>query len=129
MTNAEQGNKLHDELIRAFSAHFNINVLQPRHIQPIPLTDEQLARYTGTYQYREAGDYYLTMTQTEDNQLVLHDPNDGMTNTFLPVDDTTFVEIEEGFEITFDRDAETNAVLSVDYNGAYTFHRVDDLPN
>ncbi|MDF1622485.1 MAG: serine hydrolase [Pseudohongiella nitratireducens] len=129
MTNAEQGNKLHDELIRAFSAHYNINVLQPRHIQPIPLTDDQLARYTGTYQYREAGDYYLTMTQTEDNQLVLHDPNDGMTNTFLPVDDNTFVEVEEGFEITFDRDAETNAVLSVDYNGAYTFYRVDDLPN
>lgn len=50
-----------------------------------------------------------------------------MTNTFLPVDDTTFVEIEEGFEVTFQIDPETNAVLSVDYNGAYTFHRVDDV--
>lgn len=52
-----------------------------------------------------------------------------MTNTFLPIDDTTFVEIEEGFEVTFEIDPETNAVLSVDYNGAYTFHRVDDLLN
>jgi len=67
------------------------------------------------------------MTQTEDNQLVLHDPNDGMTNTFLPVDDTTFVEIEEGFEVTFEIDPDTNAVLSVDYNGAYTFYRVDEV--
>lgn len=67
------------------------------------------------------------MTQTEDNQLVLHDPNDGMTNTFLPVDDTTFVEIEEGFEVTFEIDPETNAVLSVDYNAVYTFHRVDNV--
>lgn len=129
MTNSAQGDKLHDEILRAFSMFFDINVLQPKYIQPVNLEESTLERFIGKYHFREMGDYYLEISIDSDSQLILYDPNDGMENTFLPINDSTFVERSEGFEIIFEMDPLTDSVQSVNYNGAYTFYKINVSDN
>lgn len=126
MTNGVQGDKLHDEILRAFSMFFDISVLQPKYIQPVNLEESTLENFIGKYHFREMGDYYLEMSIDSNNQLTLYDPNDGMENTFLPINDSTFVERFEGLELTFKMDTLTDSIVSVDYNGAYTFYKVNE---
>ncbi|QEC53067.1 hypothetical protein FRZ59_12460 [Anseongella ginsenosidimutans] len=57
-------------------------------------------------------------------RLILYDPNDGMKNSYLPINDSTFVETNDASEISFATDIQTGQVKSMDFSGAFTFYKI-----
>src|SRR5690606_37197258 len=120
-----QGHMLQDDILRSFSNFFPIEVKESRRIQPANLKSEALRRFTGHYQINEELEYPLKASIGSENQLILYDPNDGMRSAYLPLNDSTFIEIDSGLEIRFTTDSQSGKVKSMDFSGMYTFDKVD----
>lgn len=125
MTNAAQGRRLQEDILRSFSNFFQINIMKPRHIQPVNPGRDELEKFTGNYQLKEALPYPLSLSANSENQLVLYDPNDGMKNIYLPLNDTAFIEINDGSIISFRRTPRTGKIKSMNFSAAYTFYKVE----
>lgn len=125
MTNGENGDKVHDDILRSFDNFFGLNSFNPKYIKPIQLTDEQLAKLTGKYQYREMGEYFLEVLIDDSKRIVLYDPNDETKHTYVPLSKTKFVDVQSGSESFFVQDSLTGNIDRMDYAGAYTFHKVE----
>jgi CubicO group peptidase (beta-lactamase class C family) len=125
MTNGEQGDKVHDDIVRSFSSFFDINVREPKYVQPIDLSQKELLKYTGRYQFREMGDYFLEIYLKDSNKIVLYDPNDKTKHTYVPISKTDFVDIENGLKSSFVVNTLTGEIKAMNYSGVYTFHKED----
>jgi CubicO group peptidase (beta-lactamase class C family) len=124
MVNAEQGHIIQDDILRSFSNFFSVEVKEPRHIQPVNMGREELKKFTGNYQLKEEMEYPLEVSIGFENKLILYDPNDGMRNTYMPLNDSTFIEMNSGLEISFTTDSQTGKIKSMDFSGMYTFYKV-----
>ena len=126
MTNATQGHMFWDEILRSFSNFFQlINMKETRYIQSFHIKREELIKFTGHYQLKPALEYPLEASINSNGRLILYDPNDGMKNTYMPLDNQTFIDINSGLEIRFETDKKTGKINSMDLSGVYTFYKID----
>lgn len=124
LTNSENGNLLHDEILRSFSTINNLGILPQAIIKPKKLDSEKAKAYLGKYQFKEMGDYFLDLSLNNKNYFILTDKNDGMIKTYIPTDNNEFIEKEEGSKISFERDSLTNKVVKLKF-GSYIFYKVN----
>lgn len=125
MTNAAQGRVLHEDILRSFSGFFNFGIKSPRHVQPAALEKEQLEIFAGDYLIDEELEYPLKVSINSENQLVLFDPNDGMKQSYLPLNDSVFIEVDDGSEISFRTNPATGKVERMNFSGVYTFYKME----
>lgn len=125
MTNAGQGDKLHDDVLRSFSKFFDSNIFKPKFVKPIELSEKKRAAINGRYQFKKMGEYFLEITSDSLGRFILYDPNDESRVTYVAVSETEFVDVESGNKSSFAIDPETGKVVTMNYNGAYTFQKLD----
>lgn len=124
MTNADNGNKLIGEIIRAVSGYYNWGIMNSRLVEPIQLSSEQLDKFAGKYkldfQVPDIGDYIVDLT-VKDGKLYMDDPNNDQHNVLTPTEERKFLDIEKGDEIIFE---EENESLSLVWNHRFRFHKM-----
>lgn len=125
MTNAGQGNTLHDDVLRSFSSFFKNDVFKAQFITPIKLDENALATLTGKYHFKEMGAYFLDLSVGENNQLILYDSNDQSTVKYVPLSPTELIDIESGNKASFAIDSISGKVQTMNYSGAYTFEKIE----
>jgi CubicO group peptidase (beta-lactamase class C family) len=125
MTNAKQGNTLNDDILRSFSALFENSVFEPSYITPYELSEKETDALVGKYQLEEEDNYFLDVYSTDSNRIVLHDLNDGMKVTFVPVSKTEFIDVDNGGKSSFTIDSITKKVVKMNYGEGYVFKKVD----
>lgn len=104
MTSADRGGPLISEITRAISKLYGWNISNPREIEVITLSEEELKEFAGKYKYSEQvpgiGDYFVEV-KVENNGLLVFDPNNNETDHLKPVEKTKFIDIIGGNPVEF----------------------------
>lgn len=99
MTNATQGGALAQEYLRGVNTHYGWADPRIKEIDLVPLTDQQLGAFTGSYLAGE-GQPALFDVRIEDEGLRGVQTN-GNTFKLLPIGETRFVDPDDGTEVEF----------------------------
>ncbi len=124
MTNSDSGRIVRNELARALSNYYRLDLFPPKTVKKQALSAEALAAYAGEYKFEKEKDYYLTAAVEPTGDLVLKDLVDGKTNTFVAIGADKFVDRYSGEEAAFLRDKPGGAITAMVYDGDETFARV-----
>lgn len=99
MTNADNGDGLIDEILRSVSSYYNLGISNPRMVEPIKLSEEELNRFVGkyklNYQVPEIGDYIIDIS-VKDGELYVNDTNNGDTKVLTALGDLKFIDLKIG---------------------------------
>lgn len=126
MTNADNGGNLIGELLRSVSAHYGWGISEPRMIESVEISPEQLKRLTGRYVFTtQSGDEYEMNIDMEDNRLVAENPLNSRTGILIPVGQMQFVDPDTGEGTEFRIDEDTGA-YSLVWRGNIPFTRVEE---
>ncbi|MFK7781519.1 serine hydrolase domain-containing protein [Psychroserpens sp.] len=98
MTNADNGGELLLEIENAIYKHCNWSINQTETIEIIKLSDTNLKKYTGKYEFKEEG--LIIEVQFKENHLFIDNTPIGDLN-LLPITNTKFIDIESATVIEF----------------------------
>ncbi|WP_445385349.1 serine hydrolase domain-containing protein [Robiginitalea sp. IMCC44478] len=125
MTNADQGTSLMGEITRGISDYYQWEMASPREVVLTATEAGVIQGLTGNYildfQVPDIGDYIIEVS-LQDGNLFVNDPNNGDTNILKHMDSLTFIDIEKGDEVQFERDS---AGLSILWNNRFRFNRIE----
>lgn len=127
MTNADNGNSLIDEILRAISNYYDLGISSPRIVKAIKLSNDKLSRLTGkyklNYQVPNIGDYFIEIS-IKDDKLFVNDPNNGDTKVLTALGDLKFIDLAIGDEGMFQ--IEDDKVGLVWGLNRFQFYKVDE---
>ncbi len=103
MTNADNGTKLMGEIMRSISDHYGWGWNEVRIVKKMPMTEEELQAYAGSYELDMEGDIFPVTVAVEADHLKIHVILDDVYEVFYPLSDTDFIYTEEGSQISFIR--------------------------
>lgn len=125
MTNADNGNKLIGEIMNAVSGYYGWGISEPRIVEAIPLSMEQLEKFAGKYkldfQVPDIGDYIVDVS-VKNGKLYMDDSNNDQHNVLTPLEEMKFLDMEKGDEILFEGENES---LSFLWNYRFRFHKIE----
>ena len=98
MTNADNGGELISEIKNAVSKYYNWSISQPKTIEVVELSSDDLKQYLGKYELKEQN--LILEVQFKGNQLVITNTPIGNLN-LLPMTNTKFIHIESDTIIEF----------------------------
>ncbi|PHN08199.1 serine hydrolase domain-containing protein [Flavilitoribacter nigricans] len=128
MTNADNGGRLMGEIIRGISSYYDWGISQPREVELVSLSEEELASFAGRYklnfQVAGIGDYWVDVN-VKDGQLEVDDPNNGEINYLSPLEAMKFIDLTVGDEVLFSQSANQDT-LGMLWNGRFQFYKVDE---
>jgi CubicO group peptidase (beta-lactamase class C family) len=101
MANSDNGRLPRNEMIRALSDHFHLDLFPPTTVTAVHLAKATLDSYAGKYQLEEEKNHYFTVTVDARNGLAMEDLTNGKKNTFLPMGKGKFVDRYSGEEAVF----------------------------
>jgi hypothetical protein len=110
MTNADNGGKLIEEILRSISSHYNWGINNPKTIEPIELSEEELNKFTGKYEQTDLPKEwkkFVVEKEVFNGQLISINPNNNDTLFLLPVEESKFVDVKNGWEFNFLENKET----------------------
>lgn len=114
MTNADNGGPLIEEILRSISSYYDWGISNPRIIEPIALSREELNKYTGNYkldyQVPGIGDYIIEISIKND-KLFVNDPNNGDTKVLTAIGQSKFMDENIGDEGIFQLREDTVGLL------------------
>lgn len=123
MTNADNGGKLIGEIIRCMSSYYNWNFMNPRIVETVKLSKEQLSKLTGKYkldfQVPGIGDYFIEV-KVEGDKLVVNDVNSKETTILTALKENKFVDIDSGQKSSFQLESDKTGLL---WNNKYQFYK------
>lgn len=126
MTNADNGGKLINEILKSISNFYNWNISNPRIIETIELSEEQLTKLTGKYkldfQVPGIGDYIIEL-KLEGGRLVANDANKNETTILTALKENKFIDLDTGQEIQFKLESDKTGLL---WNNQYQFNKLDE---
>lgn len=108
MTNADNGGKLIQEIENAVANYYNWPISQPKIIEPVELSDEDLRKFMGKYELKEQG--VTVEVQFNDNQIFLTNTPIGNLN-LVPLSNTKFLDIASETIIEFLVDQKVNGFM------------------
>lgn len=128
MTNADNGGRLMAEIMRSVANFYNWEIAsRPREIELLAVDPEQLKSFTGRYKLQQqvpgVGDYYIE-ARIEKGQLLLHDANIDENRYLSPIDQSKFIDLENGDEVVFEEMKEGRSTAIV-FNNRYRFNRAE----
>jgi hypothetical protein len=125
MTNANNGGKIINELLRSVSDYYSWGILFPKTVELANVKPEELDKYTGKYIYEEQvpgiGDYFVEISR-EGEKLVVIDPNNGERDEVSALDRLHYIDLEDGDEVQFRVNADS---ISFVWNDQYLFHKLN----
>lgn len=125
MTNADNGNGLVDEILRAISKHYDLGISNSKTIKPVKLTNEELSKLTGkyklNYQVPNIGDYFIEISIKND-KLFVNDPNNGDTKVLTALGELKFIDLAIGDEGMFQIENEKTGLVWG--NNRFQFYKV-----
>ncbi len=125
MTNADNGGHLIGEILRSVSQYYDLGVSNPKVVELIVMKEEDLKKFTGKYLYEKQvpglGDLYLEV-HMENNNLVVHDPDNGQRNELYPQEGLKFIDLEDGDSMTFQQNGDS---ISFKWNNRFLFNKVE----
>ena len=126
MTNADNGGRLINELLRSVSNYYNWGISRQKVVESIILPIESLKSFIGKYkldfQVPEIGDYEVDIT-IKDNNLFVTDPNNGETNVLIALENSKFVDLESGAEVMFQLMGDKQGLL---WDNKFHFYRIGE---
>ncbi len=124
MTNADNGGKLGDEILRSISQYYGWGISGSRTIEPIELSEDDLEKLTGTYRFDEQvnGEDYIVTVLREGNSLIVDDRNNGQRDRMVPTAAGTFIDVSDGDEMIYKVDAEP---LEFGWNNRFRFIKLE----
>lgn len=127
MTNADNGGKLIDEILRAASKHYDWKTHDTREVEIVEMNNEELTKFKGKYkldfQVPDIGDYFINIT-VQDGKLHVMDPNNNDTNLLSPQKDSKFIDLDKGDSVVFNSDENNNIGLL--WSGRFQFDKVEE---
>ena len=120
MTNADRGGALNREFMRSVSKNYGWGIRKQRVMQPFQLDDKKAADFLGTYEMQQGGRTITAVFRFENGKYNLN--AQGSDQVFHAIAENRFVQLEDGANIEFKRNAE-GAVESMVYNGRFTLKR------
>jgi CubicO group peptidase (beta-lactamase class C family) len=127
MTNADNGGQLIEEILRSISSYYDWGISNPRIVEPIKLTKEELNQFTGKYkldyQVPQIGDYIIEIS-IKDDKLFVNDPNNGDTKVLTPLGEFRFMDLKIGDEGVFQ--IEKDAVGLLWGNNRLQFYKINE---
>ena len=125
MTNADNGGRLIGEILRAVSKHYDWGISKQRVVAIEDLSEEYLKDITGKYkldfQVPDIGDYIVSLS-IKDNRIVVDDPNNGEIDRFAALEQSKYINLETGSELTIEIENDTWTLL---FNGQYRFYKME----
>lgn len=126
MTNADNGGKLINEIERSVSDYYDWNINNPRIVETIDLTEEELTEFVGkyklNYQIPGIGDYFIQVMM-KDGRLLVNDPNNNEVNLLEPLEKLKFIDLESGQSFLFQNEEGISGCLIAN---SYQFNKVGD---
>ncbi|WP_266159720.1 serine hydrolase domain-containing protein [Dyella silvatica] len=104
MTNSDNGRLPRNEMIRALSDHYRLDLFAPTTVTAVHLSKATLASYAGKYQHAEEKNHYFTVSVDAHDGLAMEDLTDGKKNVFIPLGMGKFVDRYSGEEAVFSVD-------------------------
>jgi len=127
MTSADNGGRLIGEIERSISNYYGWGTHNPREVEIIEMSNEQLEEYAGKYlldfQVPDIGDYYIDVT-IKNGKINVVDPNNNDTNLLTPQKDMMFIDLEKGDRIEVKKD--DSGAISFLWNNRFTFNKVNE---
>jgi hypothetical protein len=127
MTSADNGGRLIGEIERSISRYYNWGTNEPREVEVIEMTNEDLQKYAGMYlldvQVPDIGDYFIDVT-IKDGTLHVLDPNNGDVNLFTPQNNLNFIDLDKGDRVQIK--TSDSGKISFLWNGRFTFNKVNE---
>lgn len=125
MTNADNGGKLIEEILRAVSSYYNWGISNPKVVEVIEVEEEKLnnlvGKYMLDYQVPGIGDY-ITDIEIKDNKLFVTDPNNGDTNVLTALEELKFIDLDSGDEVVFQIGGDKLEIL---WNNRFQFFKIE----
>ncbi|HKJ48121.1 MAG TPA: serine hydrolase, partial [Christiangramia sp.] len=126
MTNADNGGKLMNEIMRSVSSHYNWGLNDPEMVEIIALEEEVLNNLAGKYlleNFEVPGiEKYVIDIDVKEDKLYINDPNNGDTNIFSPTERLKFVDLESGDEVAFTAEEDE---VGITWNGRFQFRKLE----
>lgn len=116
MTNADNGSKLMDEIFRSISAYYNLGISNPKIVEPLELSNEELSRFTGKFKqldFPKGWDEFVVEMKIENKGLISINPNNNDTLYLVPFNEMKFVDIKNGWEFEYIEDEEVNQITFI----------------
>lgn len=127
MTSADNGGRLIGEIERSISNYYNWGTNNPREVEIIEMTNDELKPYAGKYmldfQVPDIGDYFIDVT-IKDGKIHVMDPNNGDTNILTPQENLTFIDLDKGDRLEIK--ADDSGKFSFLWSGRFTFNKVEE---
>lgn len=128
MTNADNGDRLIGEILRSVSNYYEWGISHSRLVDTVALPVERLSLLTGRYklnfQVPEIGDYLIKVVLKND-RLYIADPNDNDTIGLAALNDSMFIDLEDGDEIRFHVPGDPGKVGLL-WDNRYQFHKISE---
>lgn len=125
MTNADRGGELINEIVRSVSNYYEWGLSNRKTIELLDMTEESLTKFEGEFIYAEQvpgiGDYLIEIYR-KDGRLMVNDENNGQLDTMGALNDSTFVDINDGEEMVF---RVVDDTLRMVWNGRFKFTKVE----
>jgi len=126
MTNADNGGLLIEEILRSISNYYNLGISNPKVIESIKLSKQELNQFVGKYkldyQVPKIGDYIIDIS-IKDDKLFVHDPNNGDTKTLTPLGKLKFIDLKIGDQGMFQ--IENDKIGLIWGNNKFQFNKID----
>jgi len=105
MTNADNGGKLIEEILRSISKYYKLDISNPTIVEPITLSTKELNQFVGKYkldyQVPNIGDYFIEIS-IKNGKLFVNDPNNGDTKVLTALGKLKFIDLKIGDQGEFE---------------------------
>ncbi|MDD7888283.1 serine hydrolase [Flavivirga sp. 57AJ16] len=121
MTNADNGKKLIDEIVRAVCRYYELDFIDspnPFHMER--LSEQELSRFEGQYKLLRTGRELTVNIKRENGLLVFTGENIPRPAEFIPLNDYEFFDLENGNKVTFEINSDTINFL---FNNRLQFYK------
>lgn len=127
MTSADNGGRLIGEIERSISKHYNWGTNNPREVEIIEMTNDELEKYAGKYmldfKVPDIGDYFIDVS-IQEGKIHVMDPNNGDINLFTPQKELNFIDLDKGDGVQIKTDS--SGTISFLWNNRFTFNKVNE---
>lgn len=123
MTNADQGVSLMAEILRSVSDFYDWDISNQEVLETIPLPEEHLQEYLGTYLLDEQvpgiGDYFIDVAIV-DGKFQVNDPNNGEVNILSALTPDKYFDLTTGNQVNLEKNGDELLII---FDGRFTFHK------
>ncbi len=127
MTNADNGSGLIEEILRSISNYYNLDISNPKIVEPIKLSNEELNQFVGKYkldyQVPKIGDYIIEIS-IRDGELFVNDPNNGDTKVLTAFGKLKFIDLKIGDQGIFE--IKNDKIGLIWGNSRFQFNKIDE---